>query len=318
MIRHAIVYFLGTAILLSACSKSLSPEEQAKVSALSTELESTKKEITAVDAQKAQYGAGLIKTLMDVRLEVLKTNEALIQQRIHAIETGAKVSTATVATDINPERAKQLEEALAQQEIKASEAEAKANLTSGGLIGVMAVMSAATERNSVAMLRQQYLISKFGLAPVQISASAAGSGASASANSGIAPPRLSPESTDRDVRDQVLVPTVLRKWYAKQDYEDYVFFDIAFDPSGLDKPTRAIKGALIFTDLFGEQKFAVRWTIDKPIALGSVHTEKGSGFKYNQFTDAHQWIRNTDKENMKVKFRVESIIYQDGTSREFE
>lgn len=112
--------------------------------------------------------------------------------------------------------------------------------------------------------------------------------------------------------------TLLRKQYATQDYQDYVFFDIVFNAKGLDKPARAIKGVLRFTDLFGEQKFAVKWTIEKPIAPGTTHTEKGSGFKYNRFIDSHQWVRSTERENMKVKFRVDNILYQDGTTRAFD
>ena len=41
-------------------------------------------------------------------------------------------------------------------------------------------------------------------------------------------------------------------------------------------------------------------------------------FKYNQFVDSHQWVRSTEKENMKVKFRVDSILYEDGTTRTFD
>ncbi len=167
MIRYAILCAICLCCFLSACTQSLTPEEQAQVNALRTELEATKKEVTAAELQNSQYSGGLVKTLIAIRLEVLKTNEALIQQRIHAIESGTKVSIETVATKIDPERAKQLEEELARQELKVSEAEAKARLYSGGLVGAMAVMGATTERNSLALLRQQYLIAKHGLASPQ-------------------------------------------------------------------------------------------------------------------------------------------------------
>jgi hypothetical protein len=121
-----------------------------------------------------------------------------------------------------------------------------------------------------------------------------------------------------ELREQILDVTLLRKHFAKQDYQDYVFFDVAFSAKGLDKPARAIKGLLRFTDLFGEQKFGLKWTIEKPIAPGAIYTEKGSGFKYNQFIDSHQWVQSTEKENMKVKFRVDSILYEDGTTRTFD
>ena len=167
MIRYAILCAICLCCFLSACTQSLTPEEQAQVQVLRAELEATKKDVSAAELENSQYSGGLVKTLIAIRLEVLKTNEALIQQRIHAIESGTKVSIETVATKIDPERAKQLEEELARQELKVSEAEAKARLYSGGLVGAMAVMGATTERNSLALLRQQYLIAKHGLASPQ-------------------------------------------------------------------------------------------------------------------------------------------------------
>ena len=316
MIRQAMLCALCVCCFLSACTRSLRPEEQAQVQALRTELEETKKEVSAAEEQNAQYSGGLVKALIALRLEVLKTNEALIQQRIHAIESGAKVSIETVATRADPERAKQLEEELTRQELKVSEAEAKAGLHSGGLVGAMAVMGAATERNSLAMLRQQYLIAKHGLASPQQGASAPNMPAQMADAPSVW--EAAAASADQELREQILDATLLRKQYAKQDYQDYIFLDIAFNPKGLDKPARSIKGALIFTDLFGEQKFALRWTIEKPVAPGTVYTEKGSGFEYNQFTDSHQWVRSTEKDNMKVRFRVDNILYQDGTLRNFD
>lgn len=316
MIRLFVLCAICVAVLLGACTRSLSPEEQAQVQALRTELEVTKKEVAAAEAQNAQYSGGVIKALIAFRLEVLKTNEALIQQRIHAIEAGAKVAVLTATTTPDPELAKQLEAELTKQELKVSEAEGRAS-ASGGLVGAMALMSAATERNTLAMLRQQYLIAKHGLASPQLASETPTSpppGVQATASE----PGQSARDPEEELREEILVATLLRKQYTEQDYQDYVFFDVAFDAKGLDKPARAVKGVLRFTDLFGEQKFALRWTIEKPVAPGATYTEKGSGFKYNQFIDSHQWVRTADKDNMKVKFRVDSILYEDGTTRSFE
>lgn len=317
VIRKVILCSICIAALLGACTRSLSPEEQALVQALRTELEATKKEVAAAEAQYTQYSGGLIKVLIGLRLEVLKTNEALIQQRIHAIESGARVTIQTAATKPDPERAKQLEAELTKQELKVSEAEGKASAYSGGLVGAMALMSVATERNTLAMLRQQYLIAKHGLAFVAQDSTAPTSLPPAVEAAATEPGRDT-KDPEEELREQILDVALLRKQYTKQDYQDYIFFDIAFTAKGLDKPARAIKGSLRFTDLFGEQKFALRWTVEKPIAPGASYTEKGSGFKYNQFTDSHQWVRNTEKDNMKVKFRVDSILYEDGTTRDFE
>lgn len=304
--------------LLGACTRSLSPGEQAQVQALRTELEATKKEISSAQVQDARYSGGLVKAMSALRLEILKTNEALIQQRIYAIESGAKITVETIATKVDLDRAKQLEAELTKQELKVSEAEAKASTYSGGLVGAMAMMAAATERNSLALLRQQYLLAKHGLAlPQQVAATSATTAQEEKPLPAEVAAVPASDSEER-LREQILEATLLRKQYAKQNYQDYVFFDIAFNAKGLDKPARAIKGSLKFTDLFGEQKFSLRWTIEKPIAPSATYIEKGSGFKYNQFVDSHQWVRSTEKENMKVKFRVDSILYEDGTTRNFD
>lgn len=313
------VCVLCICLALVGCKKSLSAEEQAQVQALRTELDATQKEVSATELQNAKFSGGLVKAQMAWRLETLKTNEALLQQRIHAIESGAKVTVETVATKADPDRAKMLQEEMTKQELKVSEADAKASLYSGGLAGTMAVIGAATERNSLALLRQQYLVAKYGLASPQLAAS---STHATLPGSETAPRGGSPESApilaDKDLSEQILEAKLLQKKYAKQDYQDYVFFDVAFNPSGLDKPARAIKGVLILTDLFGEQKFAVNWTIEKPVMPGTEHVEKGYGFRFNQFIESHQWARNTDKDNMKLKYRVNSILYQDGSTRTFD
>ena len=319
MIRNIILCICFASVCLGACTRSLSQAEQAQVQALRTDLEATKKEVAVAEAQNAQYGGGLVKALITLRMEVLKTNAALIQQRIHAIESGAKVTIETLSTKIDPERAKQLASEVTKQEQKVTEAEAKASAYSGGLVGAMALVSVATERNSLAMLRQQYLIVSHGLAsPQQFSATpvASAQGAKSAPPEATAAPAA--KNSGEAVRDQILDVTLLRKHYSKQDFQDHIFFDITFSAKGLDKPARAIKGSLKFNDLFGEQKFGLRWTIEKPIAPGETYTEKGSGFNFNQFTESHQWVRNTEKENMKVTFRVDSILYEDGTTRNFD
>lgn len=305
MKRVIILCLICVAALLGACARSLSPEEQSQVQGLKTELEATKKEVAAAEVENAQYSGGVIKLLIALRLEVLKTNEALIQQRIYAIESGTKVTVQPVATTPNPERAKELETELTKQELKVSEAEGKASAYSGGLVGAMALISAATERNTLAMLRQQYLVAKHGIASLQLP-NVAPTSSPLGVQAAAGEPAQNAREPEESLREEIVEATLLRKQYTKQDYQDYLFFDVTFNAKGLDKPTRAVKGALRFTDLFGEQKFAIGWTIEKPIAPGATFTEKGSGFKYNQFIDSHQWVRTTDKNNMKVSFRVDT------------
>ena len=89
MLRKLFFCILCVAVL-GSCTNGISPEQQAQVQSLRAELDITKQEIAAATSKYVQYSGGAIKALTAMRLEILKTNEALIQQRIQAIESGAK------------------------------------------------------------------------------------------------------------------------------------------------------------------------------------------------------------------------------------
>jgi len=313
MLRKLFFCILCVAVL-GSCTNGISPEQQAQVQSLRAELDITKQEIAAATSKYVQYSGGAIKALTAMRLEILKTNEALIQQRIQAIESGAKITIQTIATTPDLKSAEKLKAEILKQEQKVSESLKKSDKSSGGLIGAMAQMTAATEINSLAMLRQQYLIAQYGLAPLNLNLNVSNT-PSRDAQAPIAPKSHDEAKVDEQLKFQIVTPTLLQKQYAKQDYQDYIWLDIKFDVSGLDKPARAVKGVLIFTDLFDEEKFGLRWTIDKTITPGGSYTEKGSGFEFNQFNDAHKWVRATDVKNMKIKFRITDILYEDGSTR---
>lgn len=314
MLRKITVIF-GLTLILSGCYGDLSPEQKAKIQELRTELDITKKEVAQAEAKYSQYTGGAIKALATVRLEILKTNEALLQQRIQAIESGAKITVQINATTPDIERANILEQELSKQEAKVSAALEKASASGGGLIGLMAKMNVTTEENTLSLLRQQYLIAKYGLSAVKLNTYTPSPTTTTALNSTNELPNNEPSAAS-DVKYDIILPTILRKHYAKQDYQDYIWLDVKFDAAGLDKPARAIKGALIMTDLFGEEKFAIGWTIDNQISPSGTYTEKGSGFKYNQFKSDHQWVLSTELNNMKIKFRTDHILYEDGTARE--
>ena len=312
MLRKILV-LIGVGLILNACKSGLSPEQQAQVQALRAELDATRKEVVAAEAKDAKYSGGVVKAFSTLHIEILKTNEALLLQRIQAIESGAQITVQVSATNPDSERAKKLEEELAIQETKVTEALSKANASKGGLVGAMAHVGSVTEENTLALLRQQYLIAKYGLANLNLRVS---NSESATSHSSLSGKNSDTHSSDEKLKFEIISPTLTRKQYFNQNYQDSIWFDVKFDAIGLDKPARAIKGALILTDLFDEPRFSIRWTIDKPIVPGGSYTEKGSGFDYNQFINSHHWVKVTEIKDMKVKFRVDNILYEDGTSRE--
>lgn len=163
--RHiAISALVVTTMLITGClKKELTPEEKAMVSELRQQLESTKLEMEAAKAEDAALSGGLVKALISVRLEILKTNDELIQQRINAIEAGAPIKTTVNVYVPDPEAATKLSAEIEAAKSDLATAKAEANLY-GGLVGALKAATVATKEQSLAMLEQRFLSAKYGLA----------------------------------------------------------------------------------------------------------------------------------------------------------
>ena len=146
------------------CNAELTPEQKQVVADLQQNLDRTRQDIEHATKEGATYSGGLIKTLIGLRLEVLKINEALIDQRIHALESGTRITLVVNATKPDPTKAVELAKEIESQRSKVTEARAEADRYSGGLVQAMAETAVATNRNTLAMLEQQYFIAKYGLA----------------------------------------------------------------------------------------------------------------------------------------------------------
>lgn len=168
-----------------ACAQTLTPEQKQTIAGLKDDLKRIQQEIDQAVQEDANYSGGLIKALIGVRVEILKTNAALVEQRVHALEGGARQSVVVNVTKPDPARADELVNEIAAQEKKVAEARREADRYSGGLVKALSESTVATARNSLAMLEQQYFIAKYGLAMP----AASGASPDASKSSATAPPR---------------------------------------------------------------------------------------------------------------------------------
>jgi hypothetical protein len=160
----AMCFALWPSWASTACAQTLTPEQKQAVASLKDDLSRVNKEIDQATQEDAKYTGGLIKSLIAVRLEILKTNAALIEQRIHALEGGARENVVTNVSKPDQARADELLTEIEAQQKKVAEARREADRYSGGLVKALAESAAATATNSLAMLEQQYFIAKYGLA----------------------------------------------------------------------------------------------------------------------------------------------------------
>lgn len=168
MKKTLIATLVGITMLTGCGPQELTPEQKQEVAALKTELSQTEGEISAAKEVDQQFSGGLIKNLTTARLEVLGTNKALLEQRINAIESGAKIDVVVSGTKPDPELAASIKTEIDNLTAKINEAKADASQYTGGLIQVLKLSAVATEEQSMAMLQQKYLTAKYGLAEVKL------------------------------------------------------------------------------------------------------------------------------------------------------
>ena len=195
--RDAIVSLF---IILAApsCSPAQRPtsEERQTITQLQGELAQVESEIESAEEDNRAYSGGLIKTLIALRLKILKTNHALIQQRVHALESGAEIDIVVIGSEPDPELAATLLAEIENQRIKVAEAEKEAARYSGGLVRAMALSAVGTQRNTLAMLEQRYFNAEYGLAtPIPRASPEAGVGTTP------AVPASNPTADCLDIKD---------------------------------------------------------------------------------------------------------------------
>jgi len=100
-------------------------------------------------------------------------------------------------------------------------------------------------------------------------------------------------------------------------FEEGIYWDAEYRSVGLAKPTRAIKGVVVFADIFGEPKMRISVTVNDSLSAAAPVRTTNVGIDYNQFMNEHQWLRSTDLTDMMIWFEIESVIYADGTRAEF-
>ncbi|MFB2814148.1 hypothetical protein ACE014_09910 [Shewanella xiamenensis] len=199
--RKTVGMVLLSLVLLSACDmqKKLTPEEQQQVSSLKQELQKVDTDIGIEATELAQYSGGLIKNIKQIRLETLKLTRDIVNQRIQAIESGAKVTITVPVTQPSIERATALLSEIDQAKAQLAVAKENASRYSGGLVAALSLSTVATQEQTLAMLEQQYLVAKYGLSFAPFTAAENNArGASSTSSSGSVAGSSGADSTSAD------------------------------------------------------------------------------------------------------------------------
>ncbi|MHB9102659.1 MAG: hypothetical protein ACYC2E_14215 [Sulfuricella sp.] len=298
--------------LKSVSTVTPTAEQLAQIDSMKQDIEAVKKTIALAEIEDQKYTGGLIKAQIQSRIETVKMTLALLEQKLKALETGAKMTIVIPATKADPALAASLEGEITAQKLKIEQARIEADKYTGGLIKATRENTIATMESTLALIENRALTAKYGLGiaqPALASSSASASGQKLE-TAKEKPAKASP-------KNEVVKVQLLNKRYVKEKYQAYIYFDLSFTIANLQKPARAIKGSLNLTDLFDEKIMGISYSIDRSVNPGDTFSEYGTGFKYNQFMTEHTRVNQTELSNMKASYTVESILYQDGTREDF-
>lgn len=113
---------------------------------------------------------------------------------------------------------------------------------------------------------------------------------------------------------EAVIVSCFDKGFAQVDYQDYITYKFVIQNKS-DKSIRAVKGGITFTNLFDEEIKSLNFVYDQPIPAGE-EVNWNATTDYNQFMDDDKTLKNKDLKDLKVVWKPEKIIFEDGTTLE--
>ena len=113
---------------------------------------------------------------------------------------------------------------------------------------------------------------------------------------------------------EAVIVSCFEKGYTEVDYQDYITYKFVIQNKS-DKSIRAVKGEITFTNLFDEEIKSLNFVYDQPIPAGQEVTWNATT-DYNQFMDDDKTLKNKNLKDLKVVWKPEKVIFEDGTTLE--
>jgi len=99
---------------------------------------------------------------------------------------------------------------------------------------------------------------------------------------------------------------------ASEQYEDYISLAFAYQNKGT-KAMRAFQGDATFLDTFGDSIYSAHLRVDMALTPGQTRREPARIVRFNPFRVAHQRLRDTPLEKMKLVWETTDVVFADGT-----
>lgn len=117
--------------------------------------------------------------------------------------------------------------------------------------------------------------------------------------------------------DPLLAVSVVKKTYlprdpASEQFEDYISLAFAYKNTGT-KRIRAFQGDATFLDAFGDSIYSAHLKVDLPLKPRQSRREPARIVRFNPFRVAHQRLRDTPLDKMKLVWQTTDVVFADST-----
>jgi hypothetical protein len=121
----------------------------------------------------------------------------------------------------------------------------------------------------------------------------------------------------RKLLEPLVAVTVVKKTYLPRNpdaeqYEDYISLGFAYQNKGA-KAIRAFQGDATFLDTFGDSIYSAHLKVDLPLTPGQTRREPARIVRVNPFRLAHQRLRDTPLDKMKLVWETSDVVFGDGS-----
>lgn len=103
----------------------------------------------------------------------------------------------------------------------------------------------------------------------------------------------------------------LKKSLSKYEYQEYIIYKFLIQNKS-DKDIRAIKGRIVFSNLFDDEINSLSFVYDQPIKAGK-DVRWNAQTDYNKFMNKDVALKNKDLKDIKVVWKPEKIIFVDAS-----
>jgi len=168
--RVLLVLLVLTTAALTAVLLEVALRPEISTLEIDRDRETINTQLKEAQTEAAKYSGGVIKTFLDLRIEILRNTLAMLDQKRSSY---LRLITLRFTVDGRPLSAasdaqlREIEEEIKQVERKVADAKREVSQYTGGLLQIMALMKVATEEASASTLRLKFYSAKYGI-PLQI------------------------------------------------------------------------------------------------------------------------------------------------------